>query len=187
MKSGSRILVFLFAAALSTSARADDLAFQTCLSGAQERPNPVLTDATGRVRAVFDCGLSQVRVHARLDDVVGFTAAHFHCHRPGENGPVVLGLINPGPCALDGDRIACTLNNSHVTGANCANSIGRPINNIAALQDAMARGEIYFNVHTMANPGGEIRGQVREHDGGDGPGGQGGNDDDEEDDDPRRR
>jgi hypothetical protein len=103
---------------------------------------------------------------------VGFTAAHFHCHRPGENGPIVLGLISPGPCMLQGDKIECTLTNAHITGAGCANSIGRTINNIAALQDAMTRGEIYFNTHTTANPGGEIRGQMHDHAAcGDDPGG----------------
>ena len=64
------------------------------------------------------------------------TAAHFHGPAElGKNAPVLI----PSPPAT-------------------------PISGMATLTDAqaadLAGGKLYFNVHTAANPGGEIRGQV---------------------------
>jgi hypothetical protein len=38
------------------------------------------------------------------------------------------------------------------------------INNRRDLAEAMRRGNTYVNVHTVAHPGGEIRGQLRQDD-----------------------
>jgi hypothetical protein len=45
---------------------------------------------------------------------------------------------------------------------DCPTPIGMPINNIASLAFAMRDGLIYANVHTVANSGGEARGQLLE-------------------------
>jgi hypothetical protein len=45
---------------------------------------------------------------------------------------------------------------------DCPALRGRPINNIASLAFAMRDGLIYANVHTVANTGGEVRGQLLE-------------------------
>ena len=50
------------------------------------------------------------------------------------------------------------------TGADCVPAIGRPVNNIASLAFAARNGLIYANVHTVANPPGEVRGQLLEVD-----------------------
>lgn len=155
---------------LSGTAHGDDddddrgLRFSATLSGAQEVP-AVDTDATGRVRARFDAGFTQVVVRLRVRDLSSpAVAAHFHCAHAGQNGPVVFGLVSPGPCeGLDEGRIRrCTLMNDDFTGADCTDTVGRPVNNIAALAFAMRDGLIYTNVHTPTNPGGEVRGQMLE-------------------------
>ena len=146
------------------------LKFNSNLSGAQEVvfdgmgdfvPGGVDTDATGKIHAKFDKALTEVAVNLRIQDLTGvFAAAHFHCGRPGQNGPVSFGLVNPGPLAFDGQRVRGTLTNTDFTGADCLPVIGRPVNNIAALAFAMRDGLIYVNVHSTDFPPGEIRGQM---------------------------
>lgn len=159
-------------ASLSTATYADDFKFTARLSGAQEAvfdanedfvPGGIDTAARGRIRADFNKSLSELRVKLRFRNLLGtFAAAHFHCNRAGQNGPVVFGLVNPGPLQPDGDRVQGTLTNLNFTGADCVPLIGRPVNNLAALEAAMRDGLIYINVHSSAHPAGEIRGQMRD-------------------------
>ena len=152
------------------SANADDgkrgLRFSAALSGAQEVTSPpggVDTNATGSIRARFDEGMTEVVVRLRARKLSEpAVAAHFHCAPAGQNGPVVFGLVSPGQCEglMEGRIHNCTLTNADFTGAICP--VGAPVNNIASLAFAMREGRIYVNVHTPANPGGEIRGQMLE-------------------------
>lgn len=159
--------------AFASATYADGLTFEATATGAQEAvfvdgvfvPGGTDTSAVGRIKARFDSGLTKVDVDLRIDNLVGtFAAAHFHCGRPGQNGPVAFGLVNPGPLAFDGRRIRGTLGNTDFTGADCAPVIGRAVNNIAALALAMADGLIYLNVHSSVFPAGEVRGQMLEAD-----------------------
>ncbi len=150
--------------------RADDdlFEFQGELTGAQEVTTPaggIATPATGSCEVEFDEGLTKVRVRLRVRDTIGdVTRAHFHCGRPGQNGPIAFGLFDPGPCDFDNGRTSCTLTNADLTDVNngCAgaNNVGRPVSNIAALLFAMRDGLVYCNVHTTEFPGGEVRGQM---------------------------
>ena len=150
-------------------AYADESRFDASLSGDQEVvieggvfiPGGTDTDATGRIEASFDKGFTKVRVNLRIDNLTGtFAAAHFHCGRPGQNGPVIFGLVAPGPLQFDGMNVRGTLTNLDFTGADCTALVGRPINTIAALAFAMRDGLVYANVHTDAFPAGEHRGQL---------------------------
>ena len=152
----------LFASSLlaSGSAFAHGKHPSASLSGAQEVP-AVDTPASAKARVKFDKGYTRVEVDIEIRDLVGsFTRAHFHCARPSMNGPVVLGLIEPGPLTFDGKRIRGTLTNDDFSGLDCGPTTGRPIENVAALAFAIRDGLIYLNVHTDAFPGGEVRGQV---------------------------
>lgn len=163
----STVLAFL---AVSGAAYADGMKFDANLSGAQEAvfdpeenfvPGGTNTEAAGRIRAQFDKALTKVAVNLRIKNLAGaFAAAHFHCNRPGQNGPVVFGLVMPGPLEFDGKRVRGILTNADFTGADCMPLIGRPVNNIAALAFAMRDGLIYVNVHSSVFPAGEIRGQM---------------------------
>ena len=144
----------------------DTLKFAAALSNAQSVPAPVpgLIERA-RVSAKFDRSLSEVQVRFRVRGGDNVFAAHFHCALPGAPGPVALGLF-PGGLIFDGERAVGTLTNADFSGANCVPSIGRPVNNIAALAFAMREGLIYINVHTADNPAGEVRGQMIEASGG---------------------
>jgi len=65
------------------------------------------------------------------------TAAHFHAAEAGKNGGVAVAIPNATSSPVEGSAT--------LTDAQAA--------------DLMA-GKYYVNVHTAANPGGEIRGQV---------------------------
>jgi hypothetical protein len=147
--------------------RVPDLEFLAVLTGDQENTTPpggVATDRTAVGTADFDAGFTSVRVHVRVSDPTNIVAAHFHCGKPGENGPIVFGLFSPGPLMLEGNTVRGTLTNTNANlAANCVPLIGRPVNNIAALALAMREGLVYLNIHTSAFPAGEIRGQLLEH------------------------
>ena len=172
-----------------SSARADDdendkrekkegLQFKARLSGAQEVTTPsggVDTPASGMVTARFNADLSAVQVRLKVSDIENVMRAHFHCNRPGANGPITFGLFDPGTFVFDAEKGEArgTLTNADFTGADCVPLVGRPVNNIAALAFAMRDGLIYINVHTNDGedptntgpgdfPGGEIRGQMTE-------------------------
>jgi hypothetical protein len=166
----SRHLLLFPALAIAGMAQADEQKFNAALSGAQEVvldeeqnliPGGTDTPAKGRIRAQFDDAFTELHVNLRIVNLTGtFTAAHFHCGRPGENGPVAFGMVGPGPLMFDGMRIKGTLTNLDYAGADCVDIIGRPVNNLASLAFAMRDGLIYANVHSDVFPAGEIRGQM---------------------------
>lgn len=136
------------------------LTCQATLSGEQE-PGNVVTDASATLVATFDAALSQVDVELTVLGAPDADRAHFHCARPGANGAIAFGLVAPGPLFFDFGGVRGTLLNEDFNGAMCGpNTDGREVNNIAALAFAMRDGFVYINVHTPANPAGEIRGQI---------------------------
>nr|WP_298725276.1 CHRD domain-containing protein [uncultured Steroidobacter sp.] len=143
------------------------------LSGAQEvtppdaptTPSPgVMTDTTGDVLVRVAEDLSSLAFVLNVNNGSGVTQAHLHCGRPGENGPVVVFLSPMDAEARDvnGQLAEGTRTNEHIeaTAEACEELIGRPVRNIASLAAAAFDGLIYANVHTVANPAGEVRGQL---------------------------
>ena len=85
---------------------------------------------------------------------VGTTASHFHVGAPGVDGPVVVNFTVPAGISND-FAISGT--------ASAADLTARAAQGINSWEDfvqALLLGNIYMNVHSTANPGGEIRGQV---------------------------
>jgi hypothetical protein len=148
----------------------DDEDFEATLSGDQEVvvddqgglvPGGTNSPAFGRIDADFTAGYTVLAVDMIIANLgSAFAAAHFHCGRPGENGPIVFGMNNPGRLTFDGRRITGRLTNADYTGEDCTEIIGRPVNNLVSLAFAMRDGLIYANVHTDVFPQGEIRGQM---------------------------
>jgi hypothetical protein len=118
----------------ATGLRAQIQHFSGHLDGGQEVP-PVATAAVGWVLVRVDTATNQVRVFAHGNGLAA-VAAHLHRAPVGANGPVILPLAG-GPTIWTG---AGTLAPAEV----------------AAIQ----AGDTYVNLHTPANPGGEIRAQV---------------------------
>lgn len=129
--------------------------FQATLSGAMEVP-PVSSPGAGVSVLSFDPALSALRVGLVVSNLRQVREAHIHLGRPGENGPIVLFLYGP---AIPVDIGAPTaLTNGTFTAANLTGPLrGMPLSVLA--QQIMA-GNAYVNVHTVAHPAGEIRGQI---------------------------
>ena len=143
----------------------DTQTFEAKPDGAHEVP-PVETGTTGKLEVEIDGNQMRADFELEVSDGVAVTAAHLHCAPAGMNGPIIAFLFGevPGGFDADGELAEFTLTNANITavGANCVPTIGMAINSIADLAQGMRDGNIYVNVHTVANPPGEIRGQLLE-------------------------
>lgn len=92
---------------------------------------------TGTITATYDDATKKLSWKGSYKDLSGpATAAHFHAGEPGKNGGVVI-PIAPATSPLEGSAT--------LTPDQAAD---------------MLAGKWYVNVHTAANKGGEIRGQL---------------------------
>jgi len=127
--------------------------FTAHLSGSEEVP-PVDTLAQGQAVFMFNADLSSLAFKLVVANIENVVAAHIHCAPAGVNGPVGVTLFSGGPVSPDGTLAQGTAA-APDAGNNCS---------WTTLQDvltAIQTGNAYVNVHTQANPRGEIRGQIR--------------------------
>ncbi len=117
---------------------ANMVALTTQLRSANEVP-PVVTSGGGQVDAAFNKDTMQLRWKVTYSGLTGnATAGHFHGPASvGSNAGVALGWSNPITSGMEG--------NATLTAAQAS--------------DLLA-GKWYANIHTAANPGGELRGQM---------------------------
>jgi hypothetical protein len=130
-------LTILAAMALAAPARAEMVNFKASISGAQEVPAKT-TDGKGDALATLDTKTKMLSYTVTYTGLSGAaTAGHIH-------GPAAAGA-NAGVL---------------VPFASAAS----PISGTATLTDVqiadLIAGKMYVNIHTAANPGGEIRGQL---------------------------
>lgn len=117
------------------------LPFDAMLTGDQEVP-AVTTTAMGVATFTLNSMLNEIDYEIVADGLSGaITGAHIHAGAIGTSGGVLVDLSG----GINGNRIMGTISGSSVTND---------------LINAMLKGETYINVHTAANPGGEIRGQI---------------------------
>ena len=135
-------LIGLTAAAMlfaASTASAATLRFTTALKGGDEVPANT-TAGTGKVTANLNTVTKVFTYTVTYSGLTGAaTMAHFHGPAaPGANAPPVV------PVA--------------------ASHLANPMRGTAKLEDGqiadLRAGKWYFNIHTAANPGGEIRGQL---------------------------
>jgi hypothetical protein len=150
MKRTAILVSLAVALAAASAAYAQELKFEAELSGAAERPTPVMTDGVGEAK--FESDGTSVQYELKWDDLsTPARAAHIHCGGPEESGPVGVTLF-AGAMDTEGE-VQRTF-----TAPDPGNACGWQ--DLADVLDAMATGDTYVNVHTTQHPGGEIRGQV---------------------------
>lgn len=125
--------------ALSAAANAATLHVKADLKGASEVP---ATDSqgTGTLTGTLDTSTNEFQYHIEYSGLTGpVVAAHFH-------GPAAPGAKGKPQVPVKGSPIAS------------------PIDGKATLTPEQVKdledGKWYFNLHTQANPGGEVRGQI---------------------------
>ena len=132
------MLLAAFAALTSVAARAETVKFHATLNAATEVP-PKTSDGKGTFDGTLDTSTKVLTYTVTYSDLTGpATMAHIHGPAaPGANAGVLVPFSSPGTS---------------------------PIKGTATLTDAQEQdlmdGKTYANVHTAANPGGEIRGQI---------------------------
>ncbi len=136
MRSSLAVLACSAALLAVAPASAEVVNLKADLKAASEVP-PTNSKGSGSVTATYDTASKKLSWKGSYKDLSGpATAAHFHIGEAGKNGAVAV-PISPATSPLEGS---------------------------ATLTDAQASellaGRMYVNVHTAANRGGEIRGQI---------------------------
>jgi hypothetical protein len=133
------ILAAILAAGFLSSASAATYQYHATLNGKNEVP-PTGSTGTGTLVATLDSSTKTLEYTLTFTGLSGpATAAHFHGPAVRRaNGPVAVPIGGPNPVS--------------------------PVTGTATLTDDQIKdlrgGKWYVNVHTAANKGGEIRGQV---------------------------
>lgn len=136
------------------------------LSGDEEVADPsVETEATGTATVTINAAQTQINFTVTVTGIADTTDAHIHIGAAGTNGPVVLffcsddppdGIPTPAPCpGAGGGTISGTL-----TEANLIPREAVGVLSFADAIDAILAGNAYINVHSVAFPAGEVRGQL---------------------------
>lgn len=134
-----RNLAIVSVVSLATlAAHAATINLKADLKGASEVP-PKEASGTGTVTATLDTDTNQLKYHVVYSGLTGpVVAAHFHGPAgEGVNAKPQVPVKGPYEAAIDGSATIT-----------------------ADQAKDLLDGKWYFNLHTAANPGGEIRGQV---------------------------
>lgn len=115
-----------------------DFSYHAALNGVQEVP-AVTTNAIGLGTFALSKTSEELLVEVVVDGLSGpITGAHLHKGATGVNGGVEINLTS----GVMDNRISMSVDPTGILGA-------------------LDSGNIYINIHTAANPGGEIRGQLK--------------------------
>ena len=145
----------LFILGATAQAQAQSMTFTTTLSGGNENPG-VVTGSVGTATVTWNpaTGAGTYRVEV-YNMPVGTTASHIHVGAAGTNGPVIINFTVPAGGISNDYALSGTFGCSDVTVR-----AEQGINSCEDFSQAIVLGNTYVNVHSTANPGGEIRGQL---------------------------
>jgi hypothetical protein len=136
-----RVLLFSVLVLVLASMGFGQIQFTAKMNGSQETP-PVTTTATGTGAFVLNAAGNALTYTITVNGLT-INAGHFH------NGPVGVGA---------GVVKNLTFVNNTASGVWSSTDATQPLTD--SLLSELLRGRLYVNVHTTANPNGEIRGQV---------------------------
>lgn len=146
----------LFALLVSAAqAQAQTITFTANLSGGSEVP-VVVTGSAGSATVTWNTSTKTGTYNVQVYNMpVGTTASHIHVGPAGGGGPVVINFTVP----------AGGISNDYaLTGTFACSDVvlraAQGINSCEDFEQALLLDNTYVNVHSTANPGGEIRGQL---------------------------
>ncbi len=140
------VVAMLMLCAFASNTKADTITFTTTLSGAKETV-PNSSTGTGTATVILDDVTGKGTITLTFSGLsTPVTGSHIHCcAAQGANAPVIVPF--DAFLTLSADKLSGSITNYAFTLTS-------------AQVAAMKSGQTYVNVHTSANPGGEIRGQL---------------------------
>ena len=141
-------LVVLGLALLPALAMAQTADYSATLLGSNHSP-PVTTSATGTFTASMTGDVLSYTL--TVPSITAVTAAHIHAGAAGASGGVAVPLF-----AADGSASSINVSDTF----DLANLAGPYEGDADGFRAAFSSGNLYVNVHTEGNPGGELRGQI---------------------------
>ena len=160
---------------LATSAAADpkgkgDEKIKVQLKGLEEAP-VAITGASGQLQLTINEAAGTIAYELTYEDLEGtVTQSHIHVGQKNIVGGIAIWLCqtatNPAPTAVATATPQCP-QAGKVTGTITAASVIGPLPQLVTagqldeVIDAIRAGVAYGNVHSVAVPGGEIRGQLK--------------------------
>jgi hypothetical protein len=135
-----------------------EVTFRIDLTGSQQLP-AVTTDAFGMATVRLIDNGTAISFRVIVCDIVNVTASHIHVGAAGTNGKVIIPFFTNQP--LFSSPHGCkTLAEGTRTAADLNTKASPLITSWDDFVKALLAGNTYVNVHTTANPNGEIRGQL---------------------------
>jgi hypothetical protein len=129
--------------------------YKAQLSGENEVPKTE-SSATGEAEFTIPAN-DTIKYRVNVTGISNATMAHIHMGKAGENGDPVVDLLNT-PTSKDKDTAYGMIFRGNITDSSLKGALqGKTLDDLAAAMDS---GDTYVNVHTAANPDGEIRGQL---------------------------
>lgn len=145
------VVVTVFAIGCDDSTAAGPPVYTATLIGASEVP-PVTTTATGT--ATFVDNTTSIDYVLTISPMTAVTASHIHVGPATCACPVIINLFNPLNVPGATGTVSGVIATGTITAAN------NRLVSLDSLRVLFNNGNGYVNVHTSANPGGEIRGTV---------------------------
>jgi hypothetical protein len=138
------------------------------LNGANERPNPITTSGTGTFSASLHPTNGTLSYNVTWSGLSGPATVGGHIHGPGGADAVVGVLVdfrNP-PTGTTNVQFSNLGAGATLTSGSASGNLNLnlAINaNVTGAQflEYLNTGQLYVNIHTAANGGGEIRGQIQ--------------------------
>ncbi len=150
------VLVGVMAVSASADTHFPESVFDAQLSGDNEVP-AIASGGSGYAALTLSEDGASIDYRLYVHDLDDVMAAHVHVGPEGENGPVAAFLFGPADPAVASDGL---LADGTITEADLIATGGVFDGTMAQFVALIRSGETYVNVHTTANPSGEIRGQL---------------------------
>ncbi|HJV35513.1 CHRD domain-containing protein [Geomonas sp.] len=148
------LLVIILAAFLGVSTvYAFEHHFKAKLTPKEETKAPE-SKASGKAEFEMDDHNTKIKYEVHVKNIVDANAAHIHIGKKGEDGPPVATLFS----GKKAGKFSGTLAKGKIGADDLMGDYKGKMDDLFKL---MKSGGAYVNVHTDANPDGEIRGQIK--------------------------
>lgn len=167
LKRLAAVVAMTAAGALTLSAQSQGNRYSATLVPGQENP-ALVSPASGTITLDIDEAAGEIGYVLSYTGLTDVRQAHIHFEKPALNGGIFLWLCktatNQGPTPLKTPD--CPVGSGSVSGTLLASDVQGiatqrlPAGNLEIAVEQIRNGLAYANVHTGANLGGEIRGQI---------------------------